>query len=40
MVSSVGGYFAIGRVRAAEGNGFVDARASWLFQGRYIVRAN
>ena len=35
MVASVGGYFAVGRLRAAEGNGFVDAMASWLFQGRY-----
>ena len=40
MIASVGGYFAVGRLRAAEGNGFVDAMASWLFRGRYVVRAH
>ena len=28
----------IGRLQGAEGYGFMDARASWLFRGRYIVR--
>ena len=37
MIGSVGGYFAVGRLRVAEGNGFMDAMASWLFRGRYVV---
>ena len=33
MVSSLrGGHFAIGRVQEAEGNNFMDARTSCLFQ--------